>query len=295
MIVSYKFNILYLLFTNYYYYEEFIMNSCYYICTYVCDFSLCKQKVIAFVCLETESLVVSKEEFQCYSIPDAFDILTSRLWTLLNEANFIDLRRACIVQMHNPDGVELSQKLIKQIQETNNFDDLFHLLCSWPYHCWIDIQLMQAMGAVVEDSQARILLDNYKAAVYSKRLIDVLPDVPSKEVKNEYCTKICAKVMKDPNKMTVADLLKFRTQLEQVIMDINRGICILEHVYPGCVETHWYIPTSFVDKAYQNAKIRHYRFNDLCLLYLKIGSYPVILNQTDVISAPNASADVGKY
>ena len=98
--------------------------------------------------------------------------------------------------------------------------------------------------------------------------------------------------------MTVADLLKFRSQLEGVIiMDINRGICVLEHVDRGCVETHWYISTSLVDKAYQNARINHYQFKCLSMLYLKIGHYPVIddpLNQTDVISPSITSANTGK-
>ena len=99
-------------------------------------------------------------------------------------------------------------------------------------------------------SQAQELLDNYKAAIFTKRLIDVLPNLPSKKVKEEYYTKIAAKLMKDPNEVTVAHLLEFQSQLEGVIMDIRKGICILEHLDRGCVETYWYIPTSLVDKAY---------------------------------------------
>ena len=62
-------------------------------------------------------------------------------------------------------------------------------------------------------------------------------------------------------------------------------------------KTYWYIPTSLVDKAYQNARTKQYQFNDLCLLYLKISHHPVIhdpLNQTDPMSTPIASVDVGK-
>ena len=82
-------------------------------------------------------------------------------------------------------------------------------------------------------------------------------------------------------------------------MDIRKGICILEHLDRGCVETYWYIPTTYslVDKAYQNVRTKPYQFNGLCLLYLKIGHHSVIhdpFNQTDPMSAPIASVAVGK-
>ena len=250
---------------------------------------------IAFMCLETESLVVvSKEEFQRCTINEAFVILCTRLYRLLKKTNYASLKRACIIQTHIPSGVELPQKLIIQIQQTQNLDDLFDLLSCSPYWNWIDIRLMEAMVTVAENSLAHMLLDNYKAAVYSVRLIEVLPITANRAVREDICTKISAKLMKDPKEMTIADLLMYRTIFEQMIMNIQKGILIFKHVDRGCVEIHWYIPTSFVDKAYQNARTRHYQFNDLCLLYLKIGHYPVILNQTGVISTPNASVDVGK-
>ena len=143
------------------------------------------------------------------------------------------------------------------------------------------------------------LLDNYKAAVFSKKLIDLLPNVFDKEIDKELYTKVVTKIQKDPKEMTVSDLLELQPKLEIDIMNIKKGICILEHLEKGCVEVHWYIPTSCVDGAYQSAIVKCYQFNDLHLQYLKIGDYPVIydpLASPDVVvlSAPSPPVNVGK-
>ena len=249
------------------------------------------------LCLETKSQVVSKEEFESYNVRKAFIVLQTKMCAILKKANFGDIRRACISQMHTPDGVEFSEEFVYHIIKTTNTDDLFDQLVCSPYWSWIDLRIMEAMVAASGSPLAYQLLENYKDAVFSKRLIDVLPDVPNKEVKVAYYKKIAAKLMKEPSEMTVADLLKFQSQLEGVIMDIKRGTCTLERLDRGCVEAHWYIPISLVDVAYQNTRTRQYQFHDLCLQYLKIGHYPEIydpLYQTDIVSTPVASVDIGK-
>jgi len=219
---------------------------------------------------------------------------------LLKKADYRDLRRACITQMHNPGGAELSQKLVDQISATKNIDDLFDLLVLSPYWSWIDIRMLELMGIASDDPQAVELLDNYKAAVFSKKLIDLQPNVFSKEIEEDCYTEVVTKIKKDPKEMTVADLLMFQSNLEEVVMDIKKGICILKHLEKGCIEVHWYIPTSCVDGAYQTAKIRCSKFHDFHLQYLKIGHYPVIhdplASPADVvISAPSPPVNVGKF
>ena len=223
--------------------------------------------------------------------------MQTKIKKLLKKADYDDIKDACITQMHNPGGAELSQTLIKQILAEEDINGLFHLLVCSDYWSWLDIRMLEAMVVASENSQAVELLNNYKAAVFSKKLIDLLPNVPSKEAKEEYYSKVVTKLKLDHNEMTVADLLKFQSQLEVVIMDIKRGICILEHLEKGCVEVHWYIPTTCVDGAYQTARVRCNQFKDLNLLYIKIGHYPVIhdpLASPDVVSAPSPPVNVGK-
>jgi len=218
---------------------------------------------------------------------------------LLKKANYGDIRRACITQMHNPGGAELSQKMVNLILTKQNIDDLFDLLVCTPYWSWIDIRMLEVMAITSGDPQAVELLDNYKAAVFSKKLIDLQPNVFSKEIKEDSYAEVVTKIKKDPKEMTVADLLVFQSNLEEVVMDIKKGICILRHLEKGCVEVHWYIPISCADGAYQTATVRCSKFHDLYLQYLKIGHYPVIhdplASLTDVvISVPSPPVKVGK-
>ena len=98
--------------------------------------------------------------------------------------------------------------------------------------------MFEVMVVVSENPLAVETLNNYKAAVFSKKLIDLLPNAPSKEVKEEYCAKVGTMLKKDPNTVTVVDLLEFRYQLEGVIMDIKNGVCILQHLEKGCIEVY---------------------------------------------------------
>ena len=92
---------------------------------------------------------------------------------------------------------------------------------------------MEAMVTVAENSQARELLNNYKAAVFSKPLLDVLPNAPSKEMKEQYHAKVVLKAKED---MTVTDLLHFQSPLIKVVIaDINEGICDLKHLEEVCL------------------------------------------------------------
>ena len=250
--------------------------------------------------LEIKSAVTSKEEFESYDdVGEAFIVLQSNMITLLKGSNYFNLRRACIAQMHNPGGAKLSKQWVDKISTAENIDDLFDLLVLTPYWSWIDIRIMMMMVAAAQNSQAQELLDNYRNAIFSKQLRDLLPNAPSMEVKEKYYTKVVTKIKKDHDDFTVADLLKFQSQLEVVIMGINKGVCILEHLEEGCVEVHWYIPISYVDGAYQNARTKRYQFSSLQLQYLKIGHYPVIqdpLDQTNMATfVPSPSVNIGEW
>ena len=242
-------------------------------------------------------MIISKEEFQNYNnVGKAFIVLQTKMKALFKKADFFDLRLACIAQIHNPDGAELTPDLVEKVSVTQNINDLFDLLARSRYWSWIDIRVLEMMVAASGISLADKLLDNYKAAVFSKRLIELLPNVFGKDL-GDLCTKVVTKIQKDPKEMTVADLLGLQSKLEIDIMNIKKGSCILEHLEKGCVEIHWYIPTSCVERAYHTARVKCYQFKDLQLQYLKIGHYPVIhdpLASHGDVSAPSPPLNVGK-
>ena len=223
--------------------------------------------------------------------------LTSQLKLLLAKADFSNIKRSCVEQMNTPNGVQLPPNLVEKVNSCRNITMLFEVLAQSAYWSWIDLHLLKVMAAASGMVEAIQLLSRYKKAIFSKKLFDILPNAPSKEVKEEYFTKIITKLNKKPNEMTVADLIEFRSQLETVLLDIKQGTCILAHLEKGCIEAHWYIPTNCVDKAYQTARVRCNQFKDLHLLFLKIGHYPVIydpLASHDLVSAPSPPVNVGR-
>ena len=243
-------------------------------------------------------MMISKEEFaKCDDVSTAFLKLQTRLTKLLTRVDFPSIRRACIAQQKTPSGVKLSEQLEIEIRSAQNIDVLLDVLVYSPYWSWIDVRLLQAVVTASDIPQASQLLDNYKSAIFSRKLIDLLPNVPSKETKEIYYKKIVTKLKKDANNMTVADLLEFQTELETVIMDIGKGTCVLKHLKQGCIEVHWYIPTHCVDSAYQSASTRCHMFNEIHLLWIQIAHYPVIhdpLTTPADMSTPPPPVSVGK-
>ena len=245
---------------------------------------------------ENLTTTISFEEFD--TVSEAFVFLTSQLKLLLAKTDFSNLKRSCIEQINTPSGAQLPPELVAKVKSCDNITTLFDVLADSAYWSWIDVRLLKVMAAASGLVKAIKLLSNYRKTIFSKKLFDLLPNAPSKEVKEKYYTKIVTKLNKNPKEMTVGDLMEFQSQLEEVLLDIKKGFCILEHLEKGCIEVHWYIPTSCVDGAYRTAKVKCYQFNDLHLQYLKIGDYPVIhdpLASPDVVvSAPSPPVNVGK-
>ena len=161
---------------------------------------------------------------------------------------------------------------------SNNFDKLFDTLATkTPYWSWIDIRLLEAMVTASDIQVAVKLIEKYKEVIYGKKLKDVLPSIINKKLKEEYFTTIVSKLDMNPDEITVAVLLTHRSDLEEVIMDINKGALVLENEKKGCIEVYWYIPDCYVDTAYKNASKNRSKFCDFHLLKLKIGKSTALL------------------
>ena len=241
----------------------------------------------SFSCVGKQSTTLVKEIHEDISQPDfskftnissAFVSLTSSVTKCLENGNFGIIRRAYVVQIKTPNGAQLPPDVVQEIQNAVNLDALLDILIATDYWSWIDLRLLEALVVASGSSTAQDIVRKYKETVYSKKLIDVLPDVPSKEVRDAYFTKIVSKVGKSSDEVTVADLIKFRTKLESVIMDINNGSCVLEHIADGCIEIHWFIPTHYIHYAYKAACLNRHKFHEIHLLCLRIGNYPILLD-----------------
>ena len=222
------------------------------------------------------------------SISTAFVSLISGINAQLAKSKFLDLRRACLAQIKTPSGAKLSPEIVVKIKLTKTLDQLLDVLVESPYCSWIDLRLLEALVAASNSSEAMTLLDNYKTAIFSKRLYDVLPSAPSKKVKEEFYTIIVSKFDKNANEITIADLLELQSDLEVVIMDIGNGTCTLDHFNDGCVNIQWYIPTHCTEHAYQSASIKRHKFQAFSLQYLQIGNYPSLHNPLLLVQPPES-------
>ena len=218
------------------------------------------------------------------NITEAFLFLTSNISKLLHSEDFYTIRRACIEQTNTPNGVQLSPAVMGKITSANKLNILLDILALSPYWSWIDLRLLQALVVASGSLAAKNLLTTYKNAIFSKKLIDVLPDIPSKEVKDEYYTRIISKFGKELEELTIFDLLKRQSQLETVIMELKRGTCALAHISEGCIEIHWIIPTDYIDHVYNTACLKRHKYDMLQLQYLQIGNFSKIYNPSNQYS-----------
>ena len=189
--------------------------------------------------------------------------------------------------------------MIQKIQTAETLDALLDILTATEYWSWIDLRLLETLVVASGSTAAQDIVNKYKATVYSKKLIDILPNAPSKQIRDAYFTKIVSRVGKNSDETTVADLIEFRSKLESVIMDINNGTCVLEHIADGCIEIHWFIPTHYIDHAYEAACLKQHKFHELHLLSLQIGNKPVlhdpltIHSSQDVVIKPSPPLTAG--
>ena len=232
------------------------------------------------------------------TVSEAFAYLTSKMRSHLAKAEFSDLRRVCIEQMKTPSGAQLSPDLLKKVRSSENITALFDALAESPCWSWIDVRLLSVMAAASGLVESIEVVEKYRQSVFSRKLIDVIPSAPSRKVKDEYYSKLVIKLGKKANELTVSDLLEFQNELEEVILDINNGVCVLDHVQGGCIEIHWFIPTHCVGDAYKSARQRCDKFEEVSLLCLQIGDYPVIhapQNKEGFMApAPSSSVTTGK-
>lgn len=215
-----------------------------------------------------------------HSIREAFIYLTSNISKLLQNEDFYPIRRSCIEQINTPSGAKLSPDMVQKIKATNNLNALLDTLAESPYWSWIDLRLLEVVVVASGSSIANDLLTSYRNTIFSKKLLEVLPNIPNKEIEDAYYSKIVSKIQKDVEQIIVSDLLKFQSQLETVIMDITNGTCSLACIKEGCIQLHWFVPTHCIDHAYKSACLKRHKFHTLDLQYLQIGTYREIYNPT---------------
>jgi len=227
------------------------------------------------VVIDSDEYITSKEEFESFEdVGKAFTNLQVKMTNLLKRADHSILRNACIAQKNSPNGVYFSQDLETQLNKTENVETMLDVLIRSSHWSWIDIRLLETMVVASLNEQAKKLLNNYKSVIFKKKLIEIFPRFNLKIKKNpKQYQRVITKFKMNPNELTADHLLECQKILEENILDIGQGKSLLGSLSKGCIEIHWYIPSTHVKKT-------DYCFDasNFQLLYLQIG--------TDVVYDP---------
>ena len=211
------------------------------------------------------------------SVGAAYASLTSNLAVVLKRDNLPLLKLALISQLSVP-GVNIGQQLSEAIESAKTSDDLLFTL-QRSFCCnWLDTRLLEALACGSTQPAAYELVKAYETFLHSKKLKKVLAWFSKSKVQKPYASKVGAKIGINPSKITVGMLLKHRGDLEDVILNLGKGIVNIDHVKEGCLEIICSIPTHCRFVAYKNALHNRHKFDRISLLYLTCGTHPVIYN-----------------
>ena len=178
-------------------------------------------------------ICVNNNLYDWGNVSTAFLLLTVGLSRLLKRVDFSVLRRAILRQRKTPGGVQFPDDLYQSIKTAQDFDTLLDLLADSQYWSWVDLRLLETLVEASGIREAKVLINKYKEMIFSQRLTDVLNNIPmpqQKQHKIAYISKAASMIAKEPDELTVGDLAHYRHIFEAVIMDINNGSCVLEHL-----------------------------------------------------------------
>ena len=141
----------------------------------------------------------------------------------------------------------------------------------------MDTRLIEVLAYGSESSNAVEVIKAYQKFLFSKKLLDVLSRKREHlEVKRKYVAAVCIKTKMDPAKITVGDFINYRWIIEDVILDLGKGVLNIEHVHEGCLEINYLMPVHHSFNAYKMVVHNRHNFYTIDLLHVEIGGYPLI-------------------
>ena len=182
-----------------------------------------------------------KVNFSAYDdVSNAF----AELFTICQKAikvsgeEFKTIRNSCVARASKP-----LRDLIKRATDTHC---LFEILADNNKYCnWMNVSFLKVMAIACGNKHLQSLIKDYTDVIYSKPLREVWSCIPHYSVRDKYYSKLKATFGdKDPDNMTVEELMKSRPQLAK---EIAMLIAVVQ--WESLLVT-WLIPTDEVYQAY---------------------------------------------
>ena len=210
------------------------------------------------------------------TITDAYLTLISQITKILKDCDLPTLKAVLFYQARTPVGVKLNKALKDKIKAAKSSYDLLRLIVKLPSCNWLDTRLIEALACGSGFKSAINLLKSYKNFVYTKKLSEALPSFSTQQQIDAYVTAISAKVKMDPDKITVGNVIQYRWNLENVILDLGNQKLNLKHVRKGCLEVYYHMPIHCSFNAYKMALYNCHKFYTIHLIHIEIGDHPLI-------------------
>ena len=170
---------------------------------------------------------------------------------ILKKSNceFTLLRSACIKPDKPLAAVnKLPNEFVEKVNTTSNLDELLEVLNASDYCNWMNVRMLEKLAASSRQAEAQTLIHKYKKVIFSKRLADILQDIPELEITDDYYAKVQDKWKKNLEDITVEDIVKHWSKLQK-IFDVEDVELLLQNLTEGSIEFHWLIPLNLVTHA----------------------------------------------
>ena len=211
------------------------------------------------------------------TIAEAYTSLNTELGYVLKTVELTLLKASLYNQAHTPSGVRLGSPLQKDIEAAISGEDLILALGKSPSCNWLDIRLLTTLARATRLPIALKLIRAYETLLFSKSLKEALPKMPKLE-KKSYLTEVHMKLDIPEENITIGDMVKYQWEIEEVILDLGKGVLKLEHVKEGCLEVQFSIPVHFTFHTYKKALRNSHKIHLFQMMYVKLGNLPLIID-----------------
>lgn len=194
---------------------------------------------------------------------------------LKKENNFRKVRRNCMQNVNVTAAISLSKNILDEIYNASDFDELFDVLCRTQYWNWMNIKILEKMAG--DCVAAKVLINQYKSKVFSRKVKDVISEIPTMQIPADKYTEVKEKFDKDFDDLTIKDVVKQWSEIEKRL-NVKEAM-LLKSITGGCVEICWLLPNLLVEHAINSATneqpVKHNNSSENStqdeVLYLKIG------------------------
>ena len=202
------------------------------------------------------------------SIDAAFSSFVDDMFDILSQENFNKVHRKCLENLDIVCGISYSEEDKSKIINSTNVGELFSVLCSCKHYWnWMNIRILEKLAG--NSIKAKKTIEKYKMKVFSRKVKDVISEIPNLEIPTDKYTEVKEKWNKDFENLTIKDIVKHWNEIEKKF-NVNETM-LLKNITDGCVEVSWLLHKDLVQDALCSAASKIFPE----VLYLKIGNFVI--------------------